>query len=44
MTPYTLLIEKDGITGSWVTVADSATEAILRTLALGVNVLGWELK
>lgn len=36
---YALNVEKNGVKGTWYSVAESATEAIVRTLALGVNVL-----
>ena len=38
---YKLEIEKGGANGYWYVMADSIIEAMVRTLSLGVNVLGW---
>jgi hypothetical protein len=41
---YHLQVEKDGVRGDWYAIAESAVEAIVQTLGLGVDVIGWDFK
>lgn len=40
---YKMRVERDGATCDWYTIADSAIEAIVKTVLLGLTIVSWEL-